>query len=237
MASDDKLVIGLAKVLVSGLKAESLQDVGVSTVPQVISGGKKKVSFRSITGLERERGAIVRLLQDAGISRTVARAIVLLHRQSPLQPRLGFQQVQQEIIRTNLIRRAQYILNAARRLQREADEQKSLPGGSKLSIAKAIIRGLKQEARYYDLHLNASREREVRAYTVDAAASQWGDKLGWHATMDDRTSHECRQAHGKNFLIHKRPGIGWPGMVHPTCRCKAGPPFNTTKTVYGIRGD
>ena len=238
MASDSQAVIDISRVLIKGLKVESIEDVGVLTVPKVVSGGKTPVKFRSMTGLAKERGELLKVLTSQGISRPVALAVVTLHRQQPLAPRIGTNEVMEETIRTNLIRRAQYLLNAARRLQHEADDQKSLPGNSKLSVTKAIVESLKTEARYYQLHLQASRARELGASKVDIAAALHGTKLGWYAVVDDRTTKDCLQANGKNFYTTKRPVIGWPGVgPHMNCRCYAGPPHDTSATVYGIRGD
>lgn len=219
MAGDDQAVVALAKELAKGLKAESLEDVGVTTVPVVIKGGALAGStkLRSLLSLQQERGAIVKILQDAGISRSAARALVLMHKQQPLQPKVGVGVIQQQQIRVNLIRRAQYLINAGRRLQREIDAQQSLPGNSKLSAARAMADVLRQEQRFYQLHLNASYGRELAASQVDFAAARYGDRLGWYATMDSRTSADCAQANGKNFSVHKAPALGWPGMVHPTC--------------------
>jgi len=236
MDGETKAVIKLAGILVQGLRVESLEDVGVNTVPVVVSGGKLgPVKFRGAKGLEKERGAIVKALMDAGVSRTAARAIVLLHKQQPLQPKLGFDPVTKETIRTNLIRRAQYLIIAGKRLQREIDDVQSQAGG-KLSQAKAMVAALAQEKRYYDLHLQASQGREVAAGRVDAAAAQFGEKLGWYAIMDDRTTRHCAEANGKNFYHHKKPAIGWPGVggPHIGCRCRPGRPHDTELTVYGI---
>lgn len=236
MVADDKVVIEIMKILVDGINAESIENVGVLPVPKVVAGGKLgPVKFRSATSLTKERGAITRQLQAAGISRPVARALMLLHRQQPIVPRISFNPVQQEQIRVNLIRRAQYLLNAARRLQREIDSQRSLPGNSKLSMTKAMVGALRQEQRYYGLHLKASHEREMAASQIDLAAQQYGSKLGWYTILDDRTSSDCLEASGKNFYSYKQPAIGWPGMTHPTCRCWAGPPHATSETVYGIK--
>lgn len=235
--ADDKVVIEIVKILVDGLNAESIDVVGISTIPKVVSGGKLgPVKLRSITGLTKERGAITKQLQAAGVSRSVARALMLLHRQQPIVPRISFNPVQQEQIRVNLLRRAQYLLNAGRRLQREIDSQQSLPGNSKLSAVKAMAKALRQEERYYALHIKASHEREMAASQIDLASLRHGSKLGWYTIVDDRTSSDCLAANGRNFYSHKQPAIGWPGMTHPTCRCWAGAPHATDKTVYGIRG-
>jgi hypothetical protein len=55
---------------------------------------------------------------------------------------------------------------------------------------------------------------------ADRAARRHGLVLGWRAVMDARTSAECRRADGKNFSVASRPLIGWPGSVHPHCRCR-----------------
>lgn len=237
VASDSTVVVGIARVLIKGLNAESIEDIGVTTIPKVVAGGLTPVAFRAKTSLSKERGELVKALKAAGISQTVARAVVLLHRQQPLQPKLAFNPVMEETIRTNLIRRAQYLLNAARRLQRESDEQRAQAGASNLSIAKAIAHALKSETRYYQLHLKASHGRELAASKVDIAVAQFGQKLGWYTVMDDRATSDCLQANGKNFYANKKPAIGWPGMTHPECRCFAGRPHDTTETVYGIKGD
>lgn len=119
--------------------------------------------------------------------------------------------------------RAQYILAASRR----ADI--ALRAGVPAEKVRA------DEDRYFKQHLAAMANRKVSAAQVDSAAKGFGTTLGWHAKMDNRTSPECRAANGRNFDATRRPAIGYPGSVHPNCRCRAGKPFATSKTVYSIK--
>jgi SPP1 gp7 family putative phage head morphogenesis protein len=117
--------------------------------------------------------------------------------------------------------RAQYVLSAARRLS-------GLAGGEREEA-------LRREQRYFNQHLQAVANRRRAASEVDKARAQFGDELGWYAQMDSRTSEECKQAHGKNFSVTRIPPIGWPGSVHPRCRCKPGRKHANAQSVYSIK--
>jgi hypothetical protein len=119
--------------------------------------------------------------------------------------------------------RAQYILAASRRARA------ALQAGVPAEKVRA------DEQRYFRLHLDAMTNRKKSAAQVDSATKRFGTTLGWHAVMDNRTSAECRAAHGRNFDATRRPAIGYPGSVHPHCRCRAGKPFSTSKTVYSVK--
>lgn len=117
--------------------------------------------------------------------------------------------------------RAQYVLAAARRLIVATDAARDA--------------ALKREQRYFNQHLEATRNRRTSAATVDKAKRKWGNELGWHAKMDSITSEECKEANGRNFYADQMPPIGYPGTVHPYCRCRPGKPFATSKTVYTVK--
>lgn len=121
--------------------------------------------------------------------------------------------------------RAAYILAASRRVRDK--------------VAQGVPReqALRDERRYFLQHMEAMTNRRRAALAVDAAARRYGATLGWHATLDARTTPECRAAHGKNFDVGQRPAIGWPGSVHANCRCKPGRKFSSSQTVYGIKPD
>lgn len=119
--------------------------------------------------------------------------------------------------------RAQYVLAASRRIAA------AVADGVPLAEAE------RTEERYYNQHLEAMLNRRKAAAQVDGMARRHGDLLGWYAKMDSRTSAECREANGKNFTVSVRPPIGYPGTVHPNCRCKAGKPHGTRATVYSIQ--
>lgn len=110
--------------------------------------------------------------------------------------------------------RALYVWNATQRIQAGGD--------------------IANEKRWFNQHLDAIRKRRSSAIAVDKASRRYGDLLGWHAVLDDRTSPECREANGKNFSASRIPAIGYPGAVHPYCRCRPGKKFATSQTVYGI---
>lgn len=119
--------------------------------------------------------------------------------------------------------RAQYILAASRRVQA------AVRAGTPQADA------LRDEQRFYNQHLEATVNRAKAAGQVDTMAKRYGDLVGWYAKMDARTSAECKAANGKNFNASVRPPIGYPGSVHPACRCKAGKPHGTRATVYNIK--
>lgn len=121
--------------------------------------------------------------------------------------------------------RATYVLNASRRIER----------GLNKGISRTEL--LKKERLYFSQHMDAVRKRASAAKLVDAMANRHGPKLGWYSVRDSRTTPECRAAHGKNFVVTTRPAIGFPGSVHRFCRCKPGPPFATSETVYTVTTD
>ncbi len=94
---------------------------------------------------------------------------------------------------------------------------------------------LAREQTYFNQHIEATRNRRKASAAVDQAASRYGDELGWYAKMDSITSAECRAANGKNFSASRMPAIGYPGMVHPNCRCHAGRKHATSQTVYAVK--
>lgn len=104
--------------------------------------------------------------------------------------------------------RAAYLVAAARRVQA------AVRSGSSLRAALAA------ERPNLMAHLAAQANRRQAALAVDKAAARHGLLLGWRARMDSRTSAECAAADGKNFDVRRPPAIGWPGSVHPHCRCR-----------------
>lgn len=90
---------------------------------------------------------------------------------------------------------------------------------------------LKTERVYFDAHKKAQAKRKAVSDQIDAAAARYGPVLGWRAQMDPRTTAECRQANGKNFRADRRPSIGYPGTVHPNCRCEITAPYPNAREI------
>ena len=91
-----------------------------------------------------------------------------------------------------------------------------------------------RERRFLQQHLVATKRRVAVAKAVDKVAASTRRKVGWYATLDNRTSLECRAANGKNFYADRMPTIGYPGAVHPSCRCRPGVPHATKDMVYSV---
>jgi len=121
--------------------------------------------------------------------------------------------------RQNLIRRAQFVLSAGKRLAEDVRQARARGE----PVGKALAKGLARERRYYAMHKAAMWNRATAAGRTDMEAAVHGDLLGWNAVLDSRTSRECRMADGKNFYASAMPDIGYPGSVHPHCRCFPGP--------------
>ena len=123
-------------------------------------------------------------------------------------------------IRTNLLRRAQFFLSACQRVQQAITGARSKNEPVMDAVRAAIV----AERRYMTQMIAMALRRVSAASTVDGAAAMTGPLLGWNAVLDSRTTAECRAANGKSFYANKPPSIGYPGTVHPRCRCWPGTP-------------
>ncbi len=114
---------------------------------------------------------------------------------------------------------ALYVIAACRRLAKAA-----------LLGEAALAQAWQREQVWFQAQKRAE-ERRLRAATLqDMTAVMNSDRpgaeqglLGWRAVIDGATTPECRWANGKNFRADRMPLIGFPGAVHPRCRCSAGP--------------
>jgi hypothetical protein len=145
------------------------------------------------------------------------------------------------VIRENHLRRAQFAIASARRMTSSILTARSRGGTARSALAEA----LPAERRYFGQHIEAAWNRARAAAQVDAAYQAHGGLLGWYSLRDRATSPECRAAHGGNFWVDAPPAIGWPGSVHPHCRCYPGAPvpggrmlatFGRTTVRSALRG-
>jgi hypothetical protein len=127
----------------------------------------------------------------------------------------------EQVGRMNAARRAQYVIAASKRVLQAAVTARS----RNQPVGDAVRRQLGQERRFYEMHQQAMWNRATAAGKADLAAAEYGPLLGWNTVIDGRTSPECRAADMHNFYAAAMPRIGFPGAVHPHCRCFPGPPY------------
>lgn len=125
------------------------------------------------------------------------------------------------MIRANTLRRAQFVVASAMRLTRDIREARSRG----TSVASALAGGITRERRYFGQHVAAMWTRAQAGAKVDSAAGLYGPLLGWHTVRDARTSPDCLAADRHNFWADAVPLIGYPGAVHPHCRCEPSKPY------------
>jgi hypothetical protein len=179
-------------------------------------------------------GALRAPLRAAGISGQALSAAAALTASRPPQPLKGTGPAQRQTARANLIRRAAFLLSAARRVQQALSSARSQgqPAGA------AVAAALSLERRYLAQHLAATAGRARAAAAVDKMAAAHGSLLGWQAVKDARCTPGCAAANGKNFRADRPPVVeGWPaypGMVHgATCRCTPVAPFKGAPVMPG----
>jgi hypothetical protein len=160
------------------------------------------------------------LFLRAGIGKPALRAALAVVMSRPPDREGFWGPAQAQTARLNLIRRAQFLVSCARRL---VPEFARLASGE--ITREQLALSLLKEARYYGQHTEALWNRMRAAAQADTAATDYGALLGWHTVRDSRTSAECRAADRHNFRVDRMPSIGFPGAVHPHCRCMPGPPF------------
>jgi hypothetical protein len=89
----------------------------------------------------------------------------------------------------------------------------------RLVAADDPLKQFEKEKRYFGMHQQMRKKRAHHANIRDHMATLLGLILGWNAVLDERTTPDCRAAHGKNFHVYRRPRIGFPGEPHMFCRC------------------
>jgi hypothetical protein len=129
------------------------------------------------------------------------------------------------ISRLNLMRRAQFLVSSARRVTTDLRDGRSRGE----SISSILSESLTRERRYYGQHLNAIWNRMEAAARVDSTAMLYG------TVLDSHTSADCRAADRHNFYADSVPVIGYPGMVHPHCRCWPGAPYSGAAILPSTR--
>lgn len=177
-------------------------------------------ALTALVGVTTAAGLAAALSSLAGVPLLVATRLVAEAGPLPSVAALG--PALRATVASERAYRAAYLVAASRRVQDRLD------GGMSLRDA------LRAEAPTLRAHLAAQANRRRAALAVDKAAARHGLLLGWRARMDSRTSAECRAADGHNFDVTRRPLIGWPGSVHPHCRCRPVAAFAGAAMVDGV---
>lgn len=163
---------------------------------------------------------IVALLVKAGLSARAGQiaATVVVTRPVLAAPRRIATAVD-VVAQQDAMYRAAFAVNSAKRAQ------VALSRGSSPAEVQAM------ERRFFLQHMQARAQRMVAAKNVDKMAKKHGNLVGWYTVIDGKTSPECKAANGTNFEADDRPAIGYPGAVHPECRCYAGKPHPGGKST------
>ena len=176
------------------------------------------------------------LMLAAGIGYAALKATIALVLSMPLPVMEGTGPATRFAVRTNTLRRAQFMLSASRRVQ-AAVAHANAHG---LPVFPAIQAAITAEQRYYGLHVAMGTKRMTASSAVDGMAEMNGNLLGWNAVLDARTTAGCRRANGCNFYADDPPVVegapALPGAVHSLCRCWASPPRKGAPVLRGIKG-
>ena len=159
------------------------------------------------------------LMLAAGIGYAALKATIALVLSMPLPVMESTGPATRFAVRTNTLRRAQFMLSASRRVQ-AAVAHANAHG---LPVFPAIQAAITAEQRYYGLHVAMGTKRMTASAAVDGMAEMNGNLLGWNAVLDSRTTAGCRRANGQNFYADDPPVVegapAYPGAVHSLCRC------------------
>jgi len=115
-----------------------------------------------------------------------------------------------------------FLINAARRIT------------DQMAKGKTVDEAGQVQKSYNKQHVVANRVRNQTMQEAEKAMVRHGPLVGWYAHYDTKTSPACRIANGNNFDAMVGTVIGYPGSVHPHCRCKVGPPFPNGQMVDDV---
>lgn len=179
------------------------------------------VALTAATAVAAAPGVLA-VLVPLGIPRVVVLQVLAVVYEQGAHPIVaGFGEAGRVARRQALIHRAAYVLAAARRVDRARRDAGRPTSGD--NPREAVAAAVTRERRFYAQQRDAEANRTRTAADVDKAALEYGPLLGWYSVRDERTSPECRAAHGGTFRAGQPPVFGYPGAVHPHCRCRPGP--------------
>lgn len=167
----------------------------------------------ALAGAHISRAAVRKALAPLGISSKVIRQVWALNdaikRTVPAAP-ASAKTASRSVAKVEPQYRAAYLIEAAKRLESGATTPDT-------------------ERHYAVAHIRAQRNRSLSARQIDRAETAYGPTLGWYAKHDKRVSPDCARMDGTNFDVNQPPEVGYPGAVHPHCRCTPGPPHASTQ--------
>lgn len=177
-------------------------------------------------------GALKAPFKAAGIGGPALSAVAALVASEPHEAVKGTGPASRWAVRDNYLRRASFLLAAARRTQQAVKAARSRNEPAMGAIRDALA----AEKRYLGQHVAASAGRVEAASAVDSAAAKHGNLLGWQAVKDSHTTAECLGASGMNFHADRPPvlsdgTVAFPGTVHVHCRCQTVAPFKGAKVL------
>jgi hypothetical protein len=84
---------------------------------------------------------------------------------------------------------------------------------------------LDKEKDLFSKHRRQARHRTEIYALMDQMARVYGRLLGFYLDPNENNCAICKEMEGKNFYYYRQPRDGYPGAVHPNCKCSAGAPF------------
>lgn len=223
---DPNLIIAGRQLRVPVVRKEARPDISVIIAAALLTAVSADVAFQVA-----RRQIQIASIPLAGIDLQALRGALSAVFSFPPQRTEGFGAASAATDRINLMRRAQFVVSAAKRIT--ADMKLAQSEGK--SVSRALAFSIGKEKRFYGQHLDAIYQRTMAAAKVDGAADEYGDLLGWYTVHDGKTSPECKAADQHNFYASAMPMIGYPGGVHPHCRCYPGPPYAGAQILPSAR--
>lgn len=217
---DDQLATAIAAILMSGATAAvMLGAIQALLAPLGISKQAVLLAYSVTAG---RQSPVPGVGPRGGVAGVETRIDVLPNNKPSAQGLSASTDVMRAARAREAHYRAAYMAKAAGRIHHE------LVSGTPVRTALA------DESLHYRSHAKARRNRLDTAGGVAKNALIFGDLLGWYRDPFSNSEAECIAASGNNFSATKGTLIGFPGAVHPHCRCHSGPPHEGGRMVNDV---
>lgn len=180
-------------------------------------GASIDATARSLAALFKVQSPIpiLHVLKLAGWDPSTSKPTDPLEFARPRKPTQYYQTPKRTIANMERVINAAYIRDGVLRMQKTR--------GMSREDAQAA---LQKERRYAAMHRLARNERKFASDRLEIASRAHGPVLGWYTMNDGRVESRCRKLAGHNFNVTRPMPAGYPGTIHPQCRCWAGPAWS-----------